>query len=409
VGWGASVVSINHKREVRAELPFYRLPVLSYNKPDSPRAHPPHIIHTRTSRTSTCSFSHIKNRFTSGRQKKHKIICHTHSSYQVSHQPTSSSIPHSPHLQISSSTPSRSFDKATSHQTSAFQPVPPPQKKKNPELPDPLIWYVFLSLFVSLHELQSNRTRLFSMFVHTHNNSDKMQNHRRGPWSANEDNYLVSLVKTHGAHNWVRISALIGSRTPKQCRERFHQNLKPSLNHDPITPEEGAIIERLVGEMGKRWAEIARRLQGRSDNAVKNWWNGGMNRRRRLVVRRRADSETGRELRVFVNQGAEDTPMVSPTYSSYSSYSRGQTPSLLSDSSSNFSTSPRSPPSPGYENGCTLPPLRGQYGSRPQIYEERYTHQHTSYLEREEMKLSPIISCVEEQRGDKMSLGFLLS
>ena len=41
------------------------------------------------------------------------------------------------------------------------------------------------------------------------------------------------------------------------------------------------MIEQLVQEMGKRWAEIARRLGNRSDNAVKNWWNGSMNRRKR--------------------------------------------------------------------------------------------------------------------------------
>lgn len=104
---------------------------------------------------------------------------------------------------------------------------------------------------------------------------------RRGPWVPEEDNALIELVRTQGPNNWVRISQQLRHRTPKQCRERYHQNLKPSLNHEPISTQEGEVIEQLVNEMGKRWAEIARRLGNRSDNAVKNWWNGSMNRRKR--------------------------------------------------------------------------------------------------------------------------------
>lgn len=104
---------------------------------------------------------------------------------------------------------------------------------------------------------------------------------RRGPWLPEEDNALVELVRTQGPNNWVRISQQLQYRSPKQCRERYHQNLKPSLNHEPISTQEGEMIEQLVNDMGKRWAEIARRLGNRSDNAVKNWWNGSMNRRKR--------------------------------------------------------------------------------------------------------------------------------
>ena len=180
--------------------------------------------------------------------------------------------------------------------------------------------------------------------------------HKRGPWAQQEDHILLSLVHTHGAHNWVRISHFLGSRTPKQCRERFHQNLKPTLNHHPISPEEGELIERLVQDMGKRWAEIARRLPGRSDNAVKNWWNGGMNRRRRIVIRREGQGDTvqpfdeqvqslsfarpapmpSQQARQLPTPHAPaDVPLISPVRSEVSvADSTGEAPSLISDSGS---------------------------------------------------------------------------
>lgn len=104
---------------------------------------------------------------------------------------------------------------------------------------------------------------------------------KRGPWSPEEDGRLLEAIVNSGPNNWVRISQTMKSRSPKQCRERYHQSLKPSLNHEPITLEEGERIKQMVEQIGKRWEEIARSLGNRSDNAVKNWWNGDMNRRKR--------------------------------------------------------------------------------------------------------------------------------
>nr|AAB62897.1 MYB-1 [Neurospora crassa] len=115
-----------------------------------------------------------------------------------------------------------------------------------------------------------------------------MPDQRRGPWSAGEDQRLIKLVKDLGPGNWVNVARILGTRTPKQCRERWHQNLKPGLNHGPMTQEEAAIIVREVDLKGPRWADIARKLQGRSDNAVKNYWNGLNNRKKNQLRRQSA-------------------------------------------------------------------------------------------------------------------------
>ncbi|KAJ5688601.1 hypothetical protein N7462_002993 [Penicillium macrosclerotiorum] len=226
--------------------------------------------------------------------------------------------------------------------------------------------------------------------------------HRRGPWVPEEDQLLLQLVREQGPNNWVRISQHMHYRSPKQCRERFHQNLKPSLNREPISADEGLMIERMVNEMGKRWAEIARRLGNRSDNAVKNWWNGSMNRKRRglstptapartfngrieapyaraSVVSpnrpryatrpwaespvestassdvfsshsRRESMSTTRQLSPIytlpsINRPIE-TPLTSPAFSEASNATSIEPPSMMSDHNSVCSSSPRTLPSP---------------------------------------------------------------
>lgn len=102
---------------------------------------------------------------------------------------------------------------------------------------------------------------------------------KKGAWTKEEDEALLASVKSLGDYPaWVKVAESVPGRSPKQCRERWHLNLDPSIQDPSVVPwtnEEDEMIIALQRKMGNQWANISGELKleiglHRTENAVKN-------------------------------------------------------------------------------------------------------------------------------------------
>lgn len=93
---------------------------------------------------------------------------------------------------------------------------------------------------------------------------------KRNTWTADEDKILASLVDKYGPKKWGVVATYLPIRNAKQCHQRWHYVLKPSISRETWTEREDYIIYHYQRLLGNKWSHIAKYLSGRTGYAVRN-------------------------------------------------------------------------------------------------------------------------------------------
>jgi hypothetical protein len=92
-------------------------------------------------------------------------------------------------------------------------------------------------------------------------------------WLPSEELFLKEVVERLGTKSWFEVSKQLYHhegksmkiyRSPKHCRERWACYLDPRVKKGPWNPEEDIILLKEFLAIGKKWSNIAKKLNGRT-------------------------------------------------------------------------------------------------------------------------------------------------
>ena len=125
----------------------------------------------------------------------------------------------------------------------------------------------------------------------------------KGTWSQSEDEKIIEM-KNRGFTEWADIARVVCGRSAKQCRDRWANHLDPTIIKCEWSLEEDSELLRAHAQLGNAWTEVAKRIPGRSENAVKNRWNSAA---LRAIRDKHKNEETSskRKFRLILKQPKE--------------------------------------------------------------------------------------------------------
>jgi len=148
--------------------------------------------------------------------------------------------------------------------------------------------------------------------------AEKRPSIKKGRWCKKDDELLAYLVSLESSKpRWRHIAEKFGSRSGKQCRERWENHLKNGIVKRRFTPAESEFIHDEVARCGQeapKWAAISAKLKNSTPLMVRNHVNNFRRKRAaNALKKRRAKINNNRSAsKIAVNlkpKPQQDTPI----------------------------------------------------------------------------------------------------